>query len=79
MGFPSYQYTASAEFMKMDYNIYQETDGFNQRPQESEKSAFIQIWRYMGIEVKVVLLHVKIIMYQWSDMLYDELIRETDE
>ena len=56
-----------------------ETDAFHQRPQESKKSALLQIWRYMGREVKAVLLHVKIVMHQWSDTVDYEGIRETDE
>ena len=33
----------------------------------------------MGREVKVVILHVKILLYHWSDLVYDEGSRETDE
>ena len=36
----------------------QETNAFHKRPQESKKSLFIEIWRDMGREVKVVILHV---------------------
>ena len=36
---------------------------FHQRPQESKKSLFIEIWRNMGREVKVAILHVKILLY----------------
>ena len=28
-----------------------------------EKSLFLEIWRYMGREVKAVILHVKILLY----------------
>ena len=41
----------------------QETNAFRQRPQESKKSLFIKIWREMGREVKVIILHVKILLY----------------
>ena len=50
----------------------QETHAFHQWPQESEKCVFLKIWRDMGKEVKVVLLHVKIILYHWYDPVYDE-------
>ena len=33
----------------------------------------------MGREVKVVILHVEILLYRWSDLVYDEGSRETDE
>ena len=37
------------------------------------------MWREMGIEVKVFILHVKILLYHWSDPFYDEVSIETDE
>ena len=33
----------------------------------------------MGREVKVVILHLVILLYHWSDMVYDEGVREADE
>ena len=33
----------------------------------------------MGRGVKVVLIHVKVLLYHRSDMVHDELRRETDE
>ena len=57
----------------------QKTTAFPQRPQESKKYLFLEIWREMGREVKVVILHVKILIYHWSDPDYDEGSRENDE
>ena len=65
--------------MKMDWKIYPGTNAFHQRPQESKKSLFLEIWREMGREVKVVILHIKILLYHLSDPVYDEGSRETDE
>ena len=56
-----------------------ETNAFHQRSQESKKILFIEIWRDMGREVKVVILHVKILLYHWSGPVYDEGGREIDE
>ena len=56
-----------------------ETYAFHQVPQESRKYPFIDICREMGKGVKVVILHVEIILYHWSDPVYDEGIRETNE
>ena len=40
-----------------------ETNNFHQRPLESKKSLFLEIWRDMGREVKVFILHVGILLY----------------
>ena len=46
---------------------------------EKRKYVFINLWKYMGREVKVVLLHVEILLHHWSDPVYDEVSIETDE
>ena len=78
MSSTSYQYKASPEFMEMDWKLYLGNRRLPSKATGKQKNVFLQIWRYMGREVKVVLLHLKIIMYQRSDKVYDEGRRETD-
>ena len=46
---------------------------------KKEKPPFLKIWIEMGREVKVIILHVKILLYHWSDPVYYEGSREPDE
>ena len=46
-----------------DGSSTRETNTFHQRPQESKKYLFIEIWREMVREVKVVILHEKMLLY----------------
>ena len=55
-------------------NSTREKDTFHQIQLESEEYVFLKIWIEMGREVKVFLLHVKILLYNWSDPVYDEEI-----
>ena len=63
-GFPKLLIRGFGQFYEHGLeDLPRETDTFHQRPQESELSAFLEIWREMSREVKVIILHAKILIY----------------
>ena len=78
MGCSLCQFESSVKFMNMDWKLYSGNWRLPSKITGKRKSVFLEIWRDMGREVKVILLRVNILLYHLYDSFHDEVGRETD-